>query len=120
MMSDFPKKITSIDKYRPAMEITDQADADAYFEKCVWHDMVQHGMTRDEAEQLERRNLGCFAGYYDTETRERVERLFCCAHPIFGSIAKNGAPTSEQAFNAGRELAAASSPQATSTKGQTQ
>jgi hypothetical protein len=50
---------------------------------------------------VERHNLGYFAGYYDNETRERVERLFKCSHPIFGSIAKNGAPTAKEALAAG-------------------
>jgi hypothetical protein len=92
------------EKYGPAMEITDQADADAYFEECVQHSM-SFGKSRQEAEQTERSNLGYYAGYYDTETRERVERLFCCAHPIFGAIATNGTPTTEQAFEMGKAAA---------------
>ncbi|TXH09637.1 MAG: hypothetical protein E6R03_16465 [Hyphomicrobiaceae bacterium] len=42
-----------------------------------------------------------FAGYYDSETRERVERLFKCEHPIFGAIATKGQPTAELAFALG-------------------
>jgi hypothetical protein len=38
-----------------------------------------------------------FAGYYDSETRERVERLFKCQHPIFGSAQ----PTQREALAAG-------------------
>jgi len=34
-----------------------------------------------------------------------VERLFRCSHPIFGSIAENGEPSPEEAFNAGVDLA---------------
>lgn len=85
------KEITTGEKYFPAMAITTQDDADAYFEKLVEHTM-SHGRLRPEAEQLERRNLGYFAGYYGPDTRERVERLFKTEHPIFGSIAKNGPP----------------------------
>jgi hypothetical protein len=85
-MTAFPANITSGEKYGPAMQITDQAEADAYFEKCVQH-MMARGRSREEAEQIERSNLGYYAGYYDTETRERVERLFRCAHPVFGRIA---------------------------------
>jgi len=92
--------ITIGEKYRPAMEITDQAAADAYFEECVQHTM-SHGKDREEAQRIERANLGYFAGYYNPETRERVERLFRCSHPIFGSIAENGSPTPEQAYAAG-------------------
>lgn len=54
------------------------------------------GKTREEAEQIERSNLGYYAGYHLDETRERVERLFRCAHPVFGSIAENGPATLEQ------------------------
>ena len=60
--------------------------------------------TREEAERIERENLGYFAGYYSNETRERVERLFKTAYPFFGAIAENGAPTPEQALLAGIEL----------------
>lgn len=48
--------------------------------------------------------VGYYAGYYDSETRERVERLFMCAHPVFGSIADNGAPTPDEAYDAGFEM----------------
>lgn len=89
--------ITIGEKYGPAMEITDQTAADAYFEKCVAHCMG-HGATREKAEEIERINLGYYAGYYNNETRARVERLFRCAHPAFGSIAQNGAPSAEEAL----------------------
>jgi hypothetical protein len=44
--------------------------------------------------------LGYFAGYYDHATRERVERLYRCAHPVFGS-ASAGPPTAESAILSG-------------------
>jgi hypothetical protein len=90
------------EKYGPAMKITDQAAADAYFEACVQHNMSRGNNDRAEAERIERSNLAYCAGYCDHETRERVERLFRCAHPIFGRIAERGAPTPEQAIAAGR------------------
>ena len=92
--------ITYGEKYDPAMKIKTQEEADAYFEECVQHCMA-HGRNRAEAENIERSNLGYYAGYWDNETRERVERLFKCAHPVFGSIAQNGPPTAEAAFAAG-------------------
>lgn len=97
-----PDQITISEKYAPAIRITDQAEADAYFARCVEHTM-RFGKTRAEAEALERSNLGYFAGYYDHETRARVERLFQCAHPIFGAIAEKGPPTPEEAFRLGVE-----------------
>jgi hypothetical protein len=67
--------ITIGEKYGPAMEITEQADADAYFERCVQHTM-SYGKTLDEAEAIERINLGYYSGYYNVETMARVNRLF--------------------------------------------
>lgn len=103
-MNPLPKEITIGDKYGPAMEITDQDEADAYFQICVDHCMVHFDRERGEAESIERQNLGYFSGYYGAEVRERVERLFHCSHPVFGSIAVNGSPTLEEALEAGRKL----------------
>jgi hypothetical protein len=96
-----PDEITVGEKYRPAMVITDQAEADAYFERCVEHTMRVGEVSRASAEHIERHNLGYYAGYYDNETRARVERLLRCAHPIFGAIAERGPPSAEQALRAG-------------------
>jgi hypothetical protein len=64
-------------------------------------DFAVEGETKIEAaERLERVNLGYFAGYYDTETAQRVLTLFKAAHPIFGTVA----PTPEQALEAGYRL----------------
>ena len=100
MHEPLPDHITYGDKYGPAMTLMNQAEADAYFERCVQHCM-RFGKSRVEAEAIERSNLGYFAGYYSHETRARVERLFRCAHPLFGAIAEKGPPTAEEAFAAG-------------------
>ena len=100
-MNKLPEKITIGDKYRPAMKIQDEAEAREYFEVLVQHSMEFFGKSREEAETLEKANLGYFAGYYDEETRIRVERLFMCAHPVFGKAA-DGLPTAEEAFEAGK------------------
>ena len=87
------KTLTYGDCLKPAMEITDEADAQQYLAAYTAYletSPRKDGMT---GEQIALNNLGYFAGYYDNETRERVERLFKCSHPIFGSIAKKGAPT---------------------------
>lgn len=102
--NDLPDQITIGDKYGPAMAITDEAEAKEYFRRCVRHTMRLNGEDREEAERVERMNIGYFAGYYDHETRARVERLFGCAHPIFGSIAEKGPPTADEAFAAGLAL----------------
>lgn len=100
MTEPMPKQISIGDKYDPAMKITNQAEANAYFERCVQHTM-SFGTDRQEAERIERANLGYYAGYSSEETRRRVERLFSCAHPIFGAISVNGVPSNEEALEAG-------------------
>lgn len=105
-MAELPKHITIGEKYGPAMEMTDQTNADAYFEKCVRHTMT-FGSTREEAERIERSNFGYYAGYYGNETQVRVERLFKCSHPIFGATTPGKSVLPEEAFNAGRKMAAA-------------
>ncbi len=99
-----PDRMTTGEKYGPAMEITDPKEAQEYFEECVIHCM-RDGMAREEAETIERSNLGYYAGYYNPETRARVERLFNCAHPFFGAIATQGAPTPTEAFELGKSFA---------------
>ena len=98
-----PKKITTGDKYKPAMKIVTREEADAYFERLVQHTM-SFDNTREEAEEIERQNLGYWAGYYDNKTRLRVEDLFRCKHPVFGQ-ASEGVPTPEEAFEAGVQMA---------------
>jgi len=82
---------------KPAMKITDQKEADKYFEMLVQESMQESGKSREEIEKMQRSNLAYFAGYYDDATRLRVERLFCCAHPIFGKASEH-IPTPEEAF----------------------
>ncbi len=94
------KDITIGEKYGPAMEIADQAEADRYFEECV-RDCMSYGRSREEAEKIERSNLGYYSGYYDRETMQRVFRLYRCAHPVFGT----GSPTVGEALAAGAAAA---------------
>lgn len=101
----FGPNITHGDKYGPAMKILDEDEAEAYFAACVEHTMKTFGTSREEAESSERMNLGYWAGYYDPETRARVERLFRCEHPVFGKIADKGPPSPEEAFAAGVRFA---------------
>jgi len=99
-----PLDITIGAKYGPTLEIQTQEDADAYLSLLIEHSMECHSLTREEAERIERDNVGYFAGYGTEADRERVERLFRCAHPFFGAIAEKGAPTPEQALGLGIAL----------------
>jgi hypothetical protein len=106
-MKELPDKLKMGEKYDPAMQTTEQADADDYFQRLVERTLrLQPGLSREQAEGIERQSLGYYAGYYDNETRARVERLFHCAHPFFGKIEVNGPPTAEQAFSKGLEAGA--------------
>ena len=89
--------------YGPAMEITDQDEASRYYEALVQRNMKIENQTREQAEQIVKSNLGYYAGYYNHETRVRVEKLFFCIHPVFGS-ASNGPVGPEKAFKMGLEL----------------
>jgi hypothetical protein len=103
----FGKNATIREQYGPAMDIDSQEDADAYFAALLVFSKDHYGKDVEEATAIHRANLGYYAGYYDNETRERVERLFKCAHPIFGAIAEKGAPSPEEAFAMGEKAGAA-------------
>jgi len=96
------KPMTYGEAYGTAMTIRDSNTAAAYFETLVKHQMEHGHCSREEAEKIERGNLGYYAGYYGQETRERVERLFNCVHPIFGSSAHP--PSPEEAFRLGSQM----------------
>lgn len=97
----FPKVIAYGDKYDPAMKITDPDEAKAYFDLCVRHAMT-FDKTREEAEEMERINIGYWAGYYGREVAERVYRLFGVEHPYFGAV--ENWPTQEEAFEMGKKI----------------
>jgi hypothetical protein len=87
-------------------KITDKADAMqykrdyvAFIQKALDKEPNKDGLT---AEQIANANIGYYAGYGSSETRKVVEYLFECAHPVFGSIKDNGAPTAKEAFEMGR------------------
>jgi hypothetical protein len=73
---------TNLEKYDPAMRITTQEAADAWLEGLIQLNMGTSESTPEEADEIERANLGYWAGYGTLETRGRVERLFRCRHPL--------------------------------------
>jgi len=98
--------ITIGEQYKPAMEITDQAEADTYFELLVAYTMGAlaaqnyEGNVRARSEQITRQNIGYYAGYYDVETMQRVNKLYNTTHPVFGDTY----PDPVVAFEAGKQL----------------
>lgn len=119
-------KLTYGDTLGPAMKITDPEDAKQYLKAYI--EYIVRNFPKDEkikilefahsnngninvnrmieakAEAIAKSNLGYWAGYGDNKLRERVENLFNCSHPIFGSIAENGIPTAKEAFEMGLNL----------------
>lgn len=96
----------------PAMKITDKFDAQQYlasYASWLQGEWDKRGETAKEpAVVIAKANLGYWAGYYSNEVRDRVERLFECEHPVFGSIEKNGVPTAKEAFELGVKMGEAS------------
>jgi len=99
------KVLTYKEAMEPAMEITDQADADQYLAAYVAY--IEEGLKENPRDstlrsmtplEMAKENLGYYAGYYSNETRTRVEKLFKTKHPIFGSIATEGAVSADEAF----------------------
>ena len=96
--------VTIGEVYGPAMQIKTQEEADAYLEKVAQAHAAMFDGNLAQAKAALRSNLAYYAGYYDAETRARIERLFKCEHPYFGAIAEKGQPTPEEAFAMGKEL----------------
>lgn len=100
MKAPLPEKMTIGECYHPAMACLTQPEADEWFKALVERDMRCFSKTREEAEALERTNIGYFSGYYDSDTAARALRLFRASHPFFGT----GRPTDEEAFEAGLRM----------------
>jgi len=117
------KVLTCSEMLSPAMKIQSEKDAKQYFDKYVDFillDMKDERIAlnklykndgnanvdlilRNKAESIAKANLGYWAGYYNDETRKRVEKLFMCSHPIFGSIEENGRPAGKESFECGKQ-----------------
>lgn len=110
MNEPIPIGVTIREKYAPAMEIMEQAEATAYWNRLVEHNLFScaaEGIARtgEEAESHERANLGYYAGYYGTDVQGRVERLFLAVHPVFGSVAREPQMTTEEVLQSGMKMA---------------
>jgi hypothetical protein len=90
-----PNEPTLGQLYKPALEITTQERADRYLEVLVDHlqKLSAEPLSRAEALTSVRMSLAYYAGYYDQEVRERVERLYRCHHPILGPVGSTPDPS---------------------------
>lgn len=96
-----------------AMKASTQGEARKHMEGIM--DFLRahtEGKDDDALAMLALENLGYWAGYSSHERRALVEGLYGCEHPVFGTIAEYGVPTPEIAFNAGLEIAKATSTEA--------
>ncbi len=78
-----PWELTIGNKYGLAMEVTTEEQAATYFQLCVAHNMLW-GNSREEAERVERINIGYYTGYMKMEQAEKIRKLYGFSHPIFG------------------------------------
>lgn len=87
-----------------AMACTTQSEADAVLARIIDEvcDMNPR-MSTDAADYAARQRIGYYAGNVNPVARERVERLFRTAHPIYGAIRYNGPPTPRQKYQLGIE-----------------
>lgn len=69
----------------------------ARFEALCAEVAAKNGGTPESHREMQMHNVGYFAGYYDNETRVRVQEWLGAAHPVFGSAT----PTPEEAFRQG-------------------
>ena len=94
--------MTYREAYEPIMAATTKEEAEAQFERCVaCHLQQEPSHSRDVAVEVQKRNVGYYAGYYDAETRNRVYAWLNTEHPIFGDMT----PSADEAIAAGVQLA---------------
>jgi len=97
------KDLTYGECLSPAMEIKDLKEAQQYlkdYADWIQTDLDEKGST-DNAMDIAKHNLGYFAGYYSDEVRKRIETLFMCEHPLFGSIKKMVVPLQNKPLKLG-------------------
>lgn len=78
-------------------------DATEYLEACIEHSM-RFGNSREEAEKIERSNIGYVTGYFSNAEAACIQSLFNVVHPIFGSVAQLEQLTPEEILQKGIEL----------------
>lgn len=68
--------LTNGESLGPAMEITEQEDANQYFEQYVQYMMSRGNYSKEEATKICKSNLSYYSGYYSLETWKRVTKLY--------------------------------------------
>jgi len=73
---DNKEKLTYGESLGPAMDITDPEDAKQYFKSYTEWLQSKIGTTYTDAEEIAKRNISYYTGYYNNETQKRVLNLF--------------------------------------------
>jgi hypothetical protein len=110
MPKELPIQATIGELYNPCSDIDTKEQADLYFNLLVDRTMktgiqrVSGGPSlsclREEAIELQKKNIGYWSGYFDNETADRMMQLFSCSHPVFGT----SHPSPEEALEMGRKM----------------
>ena len=91
-------------QFEAALKCETPDEASAWLTEEVLQYGREYGQSVDEAKGVILANLGYIAGYYDHETAQKVHRLFCAVHPIFGCADYHNRITSEQASQQGEAV----------------
>jgi hypothetical protein len=65
---------------------------------------MRFNKTREEAEKIERANIGYMSGYFSTKEMARIQELFGVVHPIFGGMKEFEELTPEDILQKGIDL----------------
>jgi hypothetical protein len=95
---------------KPIFKIMEKEDAMQYKRDYIVFiqkdiELNQKDADGKTAEEIANNNIGYYTGYCSAVERARIEDLFECKHPIFGSIKENGLPLIPQAFAIGKQIA---------------
>lgn len=95
-------KFNEEDILQPIFKIKDKEDAVQYKKSYIDY-LKSKGYDDERASEIVNSNIGYYAGYGSNEDRKRIENLFLCSHPIFGSVKENGVPTAKEALECGKQ-----------------
>jgi hypothetical protein len=105
----FQPGATYADLLDPIFKITDEEEAKEYFNDYVKFLMEDPEVSEQRAIEIAKINIGYWAGYYSTDVRMRVERLFETEHPYLGK-AKEKQYTPDEILQMGIEAGKNSRP----------
>jgi hypothetical protein len=100
---ELPDEATRGDLYNPAMSVATREEATEYLAALVRRNIRVSGNSQEEAERVERINVGYWTGYCDEVTAACAQELYGFGHPIFGKFV----PSAQEALVVGLAMGAA-------------